>query len=588
MKVIKNNLYLCKYLKKYAKLYIPYFFLCGIMQAVSMVLNIYSIQIILDEIIAGSFVRSIVMIVVFIQLIYLLDNIYINFTSFFSDHLNTKLQVGLSREMLEKTASLDYECFDIPDFYDKRTRALSDGTGTIGSLVGSLTGLFSSGFSLIAVIAVMATYHYSYLIIAILGTAILFVFENILNKMDYDYNYSMTRDYRIAGFPHAIMYTPSYQKENKIFNFTSFFSDMYQTLNYAILKKRDRYNVKYASVNSIQDLLIILTTIAAYVVSIYRINDGLLTIGAFVATVQGTATLRSSMYGVVKQIPNFIKNSRYVDNLREVMDYNGKIEGTHGEKEICDLSGDIELEFKNVTFKYPNTNRNIFENLSFKVTNKHFLAIVGENGMGKTTFFKLLMRLYDPDEGEILVNGKNIKDYDIKSYRKGISACMQDHCYYRMSVRNNITFGREATDEELYDILKTVRLDNVVNDYDNKLDQMMGRDYYEDGIDMSGGQAQKLSLARCLFKKSANLFLLDEPSSSLDALAEEQILEAIHEISKEKTIFMITQRMTMVRYADLIIYIENGTVAECGTHDELIGLCGKYATMYNTQKNRFI
>lgn len=588
MKVLKNNLYLCKYFSKYAKLYIPYFFMCGIMQAGYMVLGIYSTEIILDELIAGSPIKSILMLVILIQLMYLINSIYINFTSVFSVWLDSKLQIGIAQEMLEKTAALDYECFDIPDFYDKTTRALSSGTGTMGGLVGSMIAMFSSGFSLVAVITVMATYHYSYLIIAVIGTVIFFVFENITNKMEYDYNYKITRESRIAGFPNGVMYSAPCQKENRIFGFTSFFTDLYRVLNYALLKKNSKYAAKRSSILSVQDLLILLTTIATYAISMYRVKYGLLTIGAFMATVQGAVTLRSSMYGVVQQIPNFINNSRYVDNFREVMDYNGKIEGNHGAKDKFDPKGNISVEFKDVTFRYPNTDRNIFENLSFRITDKHFLAIVGENGMGKTTFFKLIMRLYDPDEGAIYVNGRDIRDYDVRSYREGISACMQDHCYYKISLRNNITFGKKATDEELYDILKTVRLYDVVKGYDKELDQMMGRDYYEDGIDMSGGQIQKLALARCFFKKSAGLLLLDEPSSSLDALAEEQVLEAIYEMSKGKTVFMITQRMTMVRYADLIIYIENGKVEESGTHDELIRLNGKYAAMYNTQKDRFI
>ena len=319
-----------------------------------------------------------------------------------------------------------------------------------------------------------------------------------------------------------------------------------------------------------------------------RRQNNLLTIGAFVATINGTVSLWQSMYGVVSQVPSFVQNARYVDNLREVADYQGKIESNLGKKLPFDPNQELTVEFRNVTFIYPSTERKIFDNLSFTFGGKKFVAIVGENGAGKTTFFKLLMRLYDPNEGEILINGIDLRDYDIQSLRAGISACMQDYCYYQYTVRDNITFGKPASDEELHEILKKVRLDDVVDGYENGLDQKMGKQFWPDGINMSRGQSQKLALARCIFKKSAGLYLLDEPSSALDPIAEEQIGEAMYDISKDKNVIMITQRLTMVRYADYILYLENGQVIESGTHQHLIEQGGKYATMYNTQKNRFI
>ena len=133
------------------------------------------------------------------------------------------------------------------------------------------------------------------------------------------------------------------------------------------------------------------------------------------------------MYGVVSQVPSFVQNARYVDNLREVSDYQGKIESNLGKKLPFDPTRELTVEFRNVTFIYPSTERKIFDNLSFSFSGKQFVAIVGENGAGKTTFFKLLMRLYDPNEGEILINGIDLRDYDIQSLRAGISACMQDY-----------------------------------------------------------------------------------------------------------------------------------------------------------------
>lgn len=588
MNVIKNNLYLFKFINKYAKPYYLYIIFAGITSALSVVMEVYGLQLIVDGLTRGEYFQSLLAVVIIVYSLRLISDLYSTMSHYFDNYLMQKLQLGISTEMMKKTTELDFECFDMSEFYDKTARALSGGMGTAGSLVGSLVALASSGTTFVALVGLMAQYHYLYVLIALVHCVITYFFVEYENRKSYDFDYSITNENRAAGYPHGCLYTNEIQKEVRVFGARSFFVELYKKATGDVMKKRNRFNLKISGILCIRDLLYALIMVATVLLSIYRVQNNLLTIGAFVATINGTVSLWQSMYGVVSQVPSFVQNARYVDNLREVSDYQGKIESNLGKKLLFDPTRELTVEFRNVTFIYPSTERKIFDNLSFSFSGKKFVAIVGENGAGKTTFFKLLMRLYDPNEGEILINGIDLRDYDIQSLCAGISACMQDYCYYQYSVRDNITFGKPASDEELHEILKKVRLDDVVDGYEQGLDQKMGKQFWSDGINMSRGQSQKLALARCIFKKSAGLYLLDEPSSALDPIAEEQIGEAMYDISNDKNVLMITQRLTMVRYADYILYLENGQVIESGTHQQLIEQDGKYANMYNTQKKRFI
>ena len=228
----------------------------------------------------------------------------------------------------------------------------------------------------------------------------------------------------------------------------------------------------------------------------------------------------------------------------------------------------------------------MFKNFNLHIKPGQRIAIVGENGAGKTTLTKLLLRLYDVNKGEILINGTNIKDYDIHQLRLNMGVVFQDVRVLAMSLRDNLTVYNDAPDEKLIEILDKVGLSEVLKKVDANLDTMVSREFTEDGIALSGGEAQKLMLAR-LFTDTFGLLILDEPSSALDPLSEVNLMKNILDISNTATTIMIAHRLSTVRDFDCIYHIENGEIIESGSHDELMSREGKYYEMFVKQGENY-
>ena len=247
--------------------------------------------------------------------------------------------------------------------------------------------------------------------------------------------------------------------------------------------------------------------------------------------------------------------------------------------------GNYEIEFKDVSFGYEESSQ-LFKNFNLRIKPGQRIAIVGENGAGKTTLTKLLLRLYDVNNGAILINGKNIKDYDIHQLRLNMGVVFQDIRVLAMSLRDNLTVYNDVPDEKLIEILDKIGLSNVLKKANGNLDTMVSREFTEDGIALSGGEAQKLMLAR-LFTKSFGMLILDEPSSALDPLSETKLMQNILDVSNTSTTIMIAHRLSTVRDFDCIYHIENGEIIESGSHDELMSSKGKYYEMFIKQGENY-
>lgn len=262
-----------------------------------------------------------------------------------------------------------------------------------------------------------------------------------------------------------------------------------------------------------------------------------------------------------------------------------------------DVSSDIRLssfetlEFKNVYFKYPLSTEYILKGVSFQINQGDKISLIGINGSGKTTIVKLMLRLYEVDAGEILINGINITRYDIKDIRRIFSVLFQNFVKYPLSLRDNIAlsdYQRVYNDEEITQSLKQSGIyDELSDNLNNHLDTKMTRRFSDDGIELSGGQWQKIALSRAYFKNS-EILIFDEPSASLDAEAEDRIFNNFAKISNGKTGIMISHRVSSAKMATQIIVLDEGKIIENGTHEELIENNGVYAKLFNLQKNKYL
>ncbi len=313
---------------------------------------------------------------------------------------------------------------------------------------------------------------------------------------------------------------------------------------------------------------------------------GKITIGVYSQLTTSGGVLNSSLQGAIYGLQDIVKRCNYGYEIVKLMEYPPMLQ--KGSREIPDLTLPHEIEFRNVSFSYPNTGVRVLENVSITIKAGERLSVVGLNGAGKTTFIKLLCRLYDTDEGEILLDGVNIRDYDYDEYMKLFSVVFQDFRLLAFTAQDNILLGREDSPESVDKLFHKVGLLDKINSLPHGRDTMMFRQFDRDGVQLSGGEQQKLAIARALYK-NAPVVILDEPTAALDPVAEYDIYCKFNELVGGKTAVYISHRLSSCKFCDRIAVFSGGTIKELGTHDELVKLPdGVYAEMFHAQAQYYI
>ena len=310
---------------------------------------------------------------------------------------------------------------------------------------------------------------------------------------------------------------------------------------------------------------------------LFSIGSLVLYCGSFMQIINGIMMMANT-FGKLQEIIPLAK--RYF----EILDT--KDEMTYGNK-VLDLSGVFEIEFKNVSFKYPGAENYALQNVNLKIKNGEHLAVVGRNGSGKTTFIKLMCRLYDVTDGEILINGVNIKDYTKDSIIKLYSVVFQDFKIFSVSLKDNICANSDFESDRFYACRENADIKERTEHMPNKENTYLYKDLDENGVEISGGEAQKLALARALYK-DAPIVVLDEPTAALDPIAENEIYTRFNTFVQGKTAIYISHRLSSCAFCDKIAVFNNAKLAETGTHKDLLNAGGKYAELWNAQAKYYI
>ena len=545
-------------------------------------------KVIVNDLSEGREFKSILSFILICGAIFCILAIYTGYVDNVVFPLKTnRLYGGIYKKLYAKAKNVELSCYEDPDFYNRYTMAIDGAEQKITAVIRGLIGAIIGAAASISVFYMMYEIdHYAMLFIIspLIGN---FVFGNLKNKYDYKRYKEQAPNEKVLNYVSRMMYLPDGAKEIRLSNVFSLMRKQYREATVNNVKVADKYAFKNANMNFWR--ITFTFTVIFEGVLLYAIYRNRVTGSISLADLTIMASLMVAMTWILirvfENVMEVLKNGMYLNNLKGFLEYEEKIpEDYDGEMPDTDF---MSLEFKNVSFSYKDTE--IIHNLSFKVNKGEIAALVGHNGAGKTTIIKLMLRLYDPDSGEILYNGKNIKTYNLKAYRDIFATTFQDFKLFGMTVKENVLMGRhyENEDELVREALKKADVLDRIEELDKGIDSVMTKEFDENGCVLSGGESQKVAVART-FIKDAPMKIFDEPSSALDPIAEYELFNSIIGEGQDHTMLFISHRLSSVKNCDKVFMLEKGTLIEEGTHKELMEQNGSYAAMYKKQAMNYL
>ncbi len=586
--IIKNTLFMlgCAFKSAPLSLFIIYFSYIAENVYYSVVINVMFLETALSVIEGnGTFAEFVIRICIiifgklFVDLLGYID-VYTIRVKF-----EIKCESYINSLIFKKAQEVELGCYENPEFFDDYNRAtwVVDRGGFKRIIEGSAWTL-GSLISLIFLVIYLMSID-PILIVFILCPVVVVIFRVLKNNLELEKEKEMTPYERQKDYVRRTILLKDFAKEIKT---TNIFVVMEKRFKQAISKNIDvikKYGWKIAILEIISDYFAEIVPIGGgFIYGCYRlIVLENLPVSEFSVLVSAITTCRNKIGHLARYFAMQQKHCLWVQNLRNFLEYEPQI------KSGTVIPEDFEsIEFKNVSFRYTEDMDYIIKNVSFKIQKGQTVAVVGHNGAGKTTLSKLLMRLYDVTEGEILYNGRNIKEYDLLKYREKFAAVFQDYKVFAMTVSENV-LTEEVTDENKEIAVNALKMSGAyekIGRLPEKENSLLTKEFDKEGVLLSGGETQKVTIAR-LFARDFSVAVLDEPSSALDPVAESRMYDALMEGTKGKTVIYISHRLSSATHSDKILVFNKGNLTEQGTHEELIAKNGEYAEMFTLQASGY-
>ncbi|HLH38145.1 MAG TPA: ABC transporter ATP-binding protein [Bryobacteraceae bacterium] len=488
----------------------------------------------------------------------------------------------VSVRLMKHAASLDLPLFEDPVFHDKLERARIQAIDRI-SLLNAMGTLFQRAIALASLAAGVIYYDPWIFVLLLFCVLPAFLGETHFALVGYSLAHRMTPIRRELDYLRVLGTSRESAKEVKMFGLADYLRDRYATLSKSLISENNKVTRRRLAWGAAFAIVGSLGYYGGYTFLVWQALESKITVGTLTFVAGALAGVNTELQSLFSLFSSISEQALFLTDLIDFFAVRPKI---RSKPNAIPAPRPIRdgIEFRDVSFRYPGSEKMVLNRVNFRIEPRQRIALVGENGEGKTTFVKLIARLYDPTEGAILLDGVDLRDYRVEDLRKEIGIIFQDFFRYDMAVRDNIATGRVELiqdDAAIWEAARRSGVATMVERLPGGLEQMLGR-RFEGGVDLSGGQWQRMALARA-YLRDAQVLILDEPTAALDAVAEAEVFANFAELTRERIAILISHRFSTVRLADRIVVLADGRIIEDGSHDQLIASGGRYARLFEIQ-----
>ena len=495
-------------------------------------------------------------------------------------------------QIMEKSKEIDLGAFDLPAFYEKLENANREAGNRPISILSQTFTVISTVIEFISYILILTSAPdlWWVMIIIIIISVPSAIINFIYRRRNFQYMRRRSKERRQMNYYSDILVNKDAVKEIRMFDladifigrYKDVFAEYYRGLRRLILSE----NIWHISVGILANI----ANLSFFIIIAHKVFMGEIMIGDYTLYTGAITSLAACVSTLITNSAVIYEGTLFIDNLISFMDEKPTVVSSRKDPIIVKKGVPHTIELVNVSFRYPGTDKDILKNINLKFNPGETVVLVGLNGAGKTTLIKLLTRLYDPSEGYILLDGKDLREYDVQSLYSLYGIIFQDFGKYAVSVSDNIRFGdihKEATEEDLRHAAIQSNAHDYISNMPNGYQTPLMRIFEPEGAELSIGQWQKLAIARAFYSDS-DILILDEPTASLDPMAEQDIFNQFDNLRADKTTIFVSHRLSSATIASLIVVLEHGEVIECGNHKDLMALEGKYFELFSTQAKRYI
>ena len=500
--------------------------------------------------------------------------------SYISELNAIKLSEKIDTIIHDKAITLDLEFYENPNYFDTLKRAYEEANNRPIAILNNLIEIVRNSLTAIGFLSVIIAVNWVLIPIIVLMIIPTYFVKIYTNKMVYNWYIKRTPLERSAGYLRSIITGDFFAKELRVFGFGNKINQMFFDIKRNINQEQTNIKRKSLLAETIVGIISTIGFVGCIGFIAFQIVEGKNTVGDIALLLLSLLQTFSIMQTLSSNISQLFQNNLFISSIFEFLELKPKIKSPENATTSDEISS-TNLTVTNLCFTYPNTDKQVLKNINLHIPRGKIIAIVGLNGSGKSTLIKLLTRLYDPDEGIICLEKTNIKDFNIEEYKKQMSVVFQDFGKYNFTAGENIHLGNSASEYNIIKIEKASEYagsDSYINEFPEKYNTMMGK-LFENGHEVSIGQWQKLAIARAIYRQS-KILILDEATSAIDSLAENELIDKLSDDIESRSVILISHRLSVIKHADYIYVLSNGSIVQEGTHDQLIKIEGAYVTQF--------